>query len=169
MQKDFDTWNTYKKHLEMRDLLYCKSREIWWCSLGINVGAETCGKNELFERPVLVLMVYNQQSILIAPLTSKPKDGKFYQKINYEGICGWVILSHARTISPKRLQRKLAVLDKYQFEDVAKRLLEIMQISGYESAPVSTGASEPEGMMGTVYQSDLLSQADVLALQTLFI
>lgn len=55
--KDFDTWSKEKKTLEQEghDSLVFHEREIWWCSIGINVGDEQDGKNERFERPVLVL------------------------------------------------------------------------------------------------------------------
>jgi mRNA interferase MazF len=169
MFKDFDNWNIYKKQLETRNLLYCNTREIWWCSLGINVGAETCGKNDLFERPVLVLRVYNKRSILIAPLTSKPRNDQFHVKVSYENREGWVILSHARTISPKRFQRKFARIDEKQYEIVMKGLLDVMRISGYESAPVLTGASEPEGLMIGLYQNEPYCQADLDMLHTILI
>lgn len=167
MEKDFDSWNECKKQLETKNLLYCNTREIWWCSIGINIGAETCGKNELFERPVLVLLVYNQQSILVAPLTSKLKTDRYHQRISYEDSEGWVILSHARTISPKRLQRKLTRIDEQQYDAVMDALLRVMKLSNYESAPVLSGASEPEGLMFQSYSMESLCQADLDALPTL--
>jgi hypothetical protein len=41
IQKDFDAWNTNKKiiHTKHTNKLYHK-QEIWWCSLGVNVGFE---------------------------------------------------------------------------------------------------------------------------------
>ena len=147
--------------LEIKKPTFCNKREIWWCSLGVNIGAETCGKNELFERPVLVLRVYNLQSILVAPLTSRPKDDSFHKKIRYENTDGWVILSHARTISPKRLQRKLTRLDEDQYMLVMRSLGNIMNTFDYESAPVLTGASEPEGLMWSFYQKEPYCQADL--------
>lgn len=117
MEKDFDQWNVLKKRLEGRRDVFCNTREVWWCSIGANVGAEASGKNGLFERPVLVLKVYNTQSILIVPLTSKPKNDRFHTEVVYtdeEGLMhtSWAILSHTRTISPRRLQRKLYRIDK---------------------------------------------------------
>jgi hypothetical protein len=41
MEKDFDQWNSLKKQLnENERIFYAHPREIWWCSLGINIGAE---------------------------------------------------------------------------------------------------------------------------------
>lgn len=45
MEKDFDAWNEYKKELEIKNqtILY-KEGEIWWTSIGVNIGNESCGK-----------------------------------------------------------------------------------------------------------------------------
>lgn len=118
MKKDFNKWNERKKALERRPDIFCNTRELWWCSIGANVGAEASGKNDLFERPVIILKVYNVQSILVAPLTSQPKNDKYHTKIRYEDKDGWVVLSHARTISPRRLQRKMCRIGKKQFHQV---------------------------------------------------
>ncbi|MEM6429496.1 MAG: hypothetical protein AAF708_09680 [Deinococcota bacterium] len=40
--RNFDTWNDYKKQLDTRkDAPRFNEREIWWCSLGANVGFDT--------------------------------------------------------------------------------------------------------------------------------
>ena len=41
MDKDFDSWNKEKKEINSHDeLVLFHEREIWWCSIGINVGDE---------------------------------------------------------------------------------------------------------------------------------
>lgn len=57
MPKDFDKWSRNKKLLEEHAYaqLSFHEREIWWCSLGLNLGDEQDGKHQDFERPVLVL------------------------------------------------------------------------------------------------------------------
>ncbi len=53
MQKEFDTWNIHKKEIEENIPTYfVNKREIWWCSLGVNVGGEQDGVGEFFERPM---------------------------------------------------------------------------------------------------------------------
>jgi hypothetical protein len=49
---------------------YFKERGIWWTSLGVNIGHEQNGKNEKFERPVLVLKRFNEYLLWVLPLTS---------------------------------------------------------------------------------------------------
>ena len=64
MEKDFNLWNSEKQNIDRKFLkdFYFSEREIWWCSVGINVGVEVNGKNSKFERPVLVLKKFNGQN-----------------------------------------------------------------------------------------------------------
>jgi len=116
MQKDFDEWNKLKKELENnKRKIFANHREVWWCSFGLNVGTELCGKNEFFERPVLVLKVFNKDTIKVVPLTSREKHGKYYFEIQFNDIKSYASLSQVKTISTKRLSRKMGRLDKNQF------------------------------------------------------
>jgi mRNA interferase MazF len=57
-EKNFEGWSKFKQKLDAHETprsLYFHEREIWWCSLGINVGSEFDGKNELFERPAVIV------------------------------------------------------------------------------------------------------------------
>lgn len=111
--KDFDQWNEIKKGTEEKELdkeVYFNPREIWWCSLGINLGVETDGKNDKFERPVLIFRVFNKHMAWVLPITGSQKDGRFYFKIRYGNEDRFVMLSQIRTISTKRLLRKVDVV-----------------------------------------------------------
>jgi|SRR3989344_7715162 len=115
--KDFDNWNTLKKNLHKRpENVFAYPREIWWCALGMNVGAEIDGKNENFERPVIVFKVYNKETLLVLPITSKEKNDKFHHKITTEQKTVWVKLTQSRVISNKRLLRKVDILSEEEFK-----------------------------------------------------
>jgi mRNA interferase MazF len=117
MQKDFDSWSKLKKEInEFVIDRFAHPREIWWCSLGVNIGAEIDGKNENFERPVIVLKVYNTETLLVLPITTKEKDDAFHHKIQTEQKIVWVKLTQPRVISSKRLLRKVDVLGENEFE-----------------------------------------------------
>jgi mRNA-degrading endonuclease toxin of MazEF toxin-antitoxin module len=108
--KEFDLWNEKKKEIERSDVQrLCREREIWWCTLGVNIGSEQDGKNELFERPVLILKRYNTDLVLILPITSTEKDNIYYTKIK-SVMASSVILSQVRAIDSKRLLRKVGML-----------------------------------------------------------
>ncbi|MDO8659868.1 MAG: type II toxin-antitoxin system PemK/MazF family toxin [Candidatus Parcubacteria bacterium] len=131
MQKDFDKWNNLKKTFEKEEReLFAHPREIWWCSLGINLGAEIDGKNDSFERPVLVMNVYSRETMFVLPITSKERNDKFHHKIfvkikniktgEYEEKSVWVKLTQARVISNKRLLRKVDLISIDDFNRIMK-------------------------------------------------
>ena len=49
LDKAYDLWNRNKKSLskQSRKILF-KEGDIWWCSLGINLGTESFGKGKTF-------------------------------------------------------------------------------------------------------------------------
>ena len=121
MQKDFDGWNSLKKVIDKDQVeVFAHAREIWWCSVGINIGAEINGKNENFERTVIVMKVYNKETLLVLPITTKSKDDIFHHKITTEQKVVWVKLTQLRVISSKRLNRKVDILGEVEFEVLKK-------------------------------------------------
>ncbi len=127
MQKDFDKWNEIKKNtnsLEKPKKFYFHEREIWWCSLGVNIGYEQDGKNENFERPVLILKKFNRDIAVIVPLTSVIKNNLYHHKLKTSG--SFVILSQIRLISAKRLLRKIENISENEFKDIAFKIKEFL-------------------------------------------
>lgn len=104
-----------------RDIFF-HEREIWWCAVGANIGAETDGKNRYFERPVLIIRKFNQDMFWGLPLTSKEKTGLFYEKIIYETGCSWAMLTQIRTWSSKRLFRKVGMVEEVNFKKIQATL-----------------------------------------------
>lgn len=119
MFKDFDGWNKTKKRVDAkRSAAYAHPREVWWCSLGVNIGAETDGKNLNYERPVLVMRVYNTETLLVLPITSKQKNDAFHKRIDVRVGPVWVKLTQVRVISSRRLLRKVDTISEEAFADV---------------------------------------------------
>lgn len=112
----------FKIHSSDEIRFYFKERDIWWASLGINVGLEQDGKNERFERPVLVLKKFNKNMLWILPMTSKNKKGKYFHSIEYKNKKYAVILSQLRLISSKRLTRKIRRLSKSEFDEIRAKI-----------------------------------------------
>lgn len=128
--KNFDIWNREKKHIDALpyERFHFHEREIWWASLGLNVGDEQDGKNDLFERPVLILKKFNDKVVLILPLTSQSKEGKFYQSIKYGEKTSTVILSQIRLLSVKRFRRFVRKISYSQFKAVQNKLQNLLFI-----------------------------------------
>jgi mRNA interferase MazF len=117
--KDYDTWNNKKKIIEGRtEVPEFSERDIWWCTLGLNVGYEEDGKNEDFERPVCILRKFNKGIFIGLPLTSTRKDSPYYFPHKLHDTEGAILLSQARLLSVKRLQRKLGHIGKGRFTEL---------------------------------------------------
>jgi mRNA-degrading endonuclease toxin of MazEF toxin-antitoxin module len=103
--------------------IYFREREIWWASIGANIGSEQNGKNELFERPVLILKVlYGGSLLLIAPIRSGGKASDYYFRTRNGGRIQSVIFAQIRVISAKRLVRKLRVMPFEEFTRAKEHL-----------------------------------------------
>lgn len=61
---DFKDWFKLKVLLWTRksDKLFFKQGDIWWCSIGMNLGEEIFGKGKKFTRPVLVFKKFTSNS-----------------------------------------------------------------------------------------------------------
>lgn len=127
MEKDFDNWNELKKKIDIKKDVkekeaYIKNRQIWWCSIGLNVGSEQNGHGEVFERPVLVLRKYTAETFLGVPLTSKQKDGNYYFKLEpYSGVSSCVILSQAKVIDRKRVRRMIYEINHQEYQKIIEQ------------------------------------------------
>lgn len=127
--KDFDFWNENKKEIERALPLELKfrEREVWYCSIGLNVGDEQDGKNDLFERPVLVIKKFNAGLAWVLPIASKRVDSEYYHHVpsNMGGFT--VVLSQLRIISVKRFNRRIFKIHEKPFAAVIQRLVRIIQ------------------------------------------
>jgi mRNA interferase MazF len=151
MQKDFEGWGKLKIILNDREtrneynrvVFGCYSREIWVCSIGINIGSELDGKNITYSRPVLVLKVFNPEMFWGIPLTTKGHDGDFYYKFNLGGIDNVAVLSQISLFSTKRLDRKVAVLPKKMFVELCKKFIKLVE----NEIPLAGEISEAEALV----------------------
>jgi mRNA interferase MazF len=123
--KNFEKWIKVKKQIENSDRkVFCNIRGIWWCSIEENIGTEFCGKNNLYERPILVLKIYNVDTVKILPLTSKFKEGKYFIPVTYGEITSYGSLSQVKTISTKRLSRKVGRIERVNFALVLQKYID---------------------------------------------
>jgi mRNA-degrading endonuclease toxin of MazEF toxin-antitoxin module len=127
-QKNFDNWNKKKKRLHSRaDAPFFHTREIWWCSLGVNIGFEQDGSGEEYYRPVLVLKGMSKQTCFVIPLTASSKPHPLRPSIGIiEGKQARALLSQMRLIDSKRLIRKVGYLNKEVFGRIRKAVKDIL-------------------------------------------
>jgi mRNA-degrading endonuclease toxin of MazEF toxin-antitoxin module len=122
MEKEFDRWNELKKITQRKETpLFYHEREIWWCTLGINVGSEQNGSSKEFRRPVLILKGFGRATCLVIPLTTSKQEHSLRPSIGkVGGEEAHALLSQMRIIDTKRLVRKIGVLEKSIFEQIRK-------------------------------------------------
>lgn len=122
-EDSFDEWNVQKKEIDRgKHRPFYKEREIWWCSLGQNIGFEQDGKNGTFTRPVLVYKNFNNKVFWGIPLTKKNKDSKYYFNIEKNKLSNSLILSQMRLLDSSRLLRKLFVVNDELFKEVKEKV-----------------------------------------------
>lgn len=130
MEKNFDQWNTEKQKLETKTQKYLfKNGDVWWMSIGINIGSESCGKGKTSRRPVLVLRKLSSNSFIGLPLTTKEKQGSWFCDITIDSQVQHVLLYQIRMFHTSRFQRRLTTLDDGDFNRVKEKLEALLELS----------------------------------------
>ena len=110
-EKRFNEWNIVKSNIHyagvFRDI---KEGDVWWCSMGENVGVEINGKQEFFLRPILVLRKLSKFGFMGIPLTSQSHEGSWYVSFVFKEKNQYAVLAQARVLSVYRLRRKMGTV-----------------------------------------------------------
>lgn len=130
LNEKYDNWNSKKKEIANRksDIVFSEG-DIWWCSVGINIGTEVFGKGENFRRPILVLRKLSHDACIGIPITSKEKIGTWFQEIKFNNQINWAMLYQIRMIHINRFQRRLAVIDYNSLLAVKEKLQQLLEPS----------------------------------------
>ena len=126
MPKDFDRWINVKKDLDNKNKLpSIKEGEIWWCSVGENVGVEIGGKSKVFTRPVLIYKKLSRFGFMGVPLTSKNHTENWYVKFVFKNRISLAALSQARVFSVARLHKRMGTISGQDFKLIERKFNEI--------------------------------------------
>lgn len=95
LAKRFLEWIKLKEklHLATFKLPLVAEVEVWWASIGENIGREISGKSELFSRPVLVFKKLSRETFLALPITTQARQDSWYIRVTYGQYDVNVILS----------------------------------------------------------------------------
>jgi mRNA-degrading endonuclease toxin of MazEF toxin-antitoxin module len=128
MKKDFDKWNINKKQIHSNnENKFYGQREIWWCSLGTNIGFEQDGTGVCGERPVLILKGFSKHVCIVVPLTSSNKKNPYHFYLGkVSGRDAWLITSQIRLIDTKRLINKIGSIENIIFEEIRKTIKDLI-------------------------------------------
>jgi mRNA interferase MazF len=127
--KNFKDWFTEKNDLhENKVRAFFHEREVWFASVGVNIGFEQDGKHEKFLRPIIVVKKFNNEVCWGIPTTKKNKKGAHYFSFEYkEGEFTTAILSQLRLIDTKRLDYKIGSMKGSDFKEMKKRLITFLK------------------------------------------
>lgn len=143
MKRDYLGWYKLKATIEQqRNAPDFSQRDVWWCSLGANIGFEEDGKNDNFERPVLIIRKFNKELFIGLPLTSTKKDSAFYHPVSVAHKKSAVILSQQRALSAKRLLRKIGRVGEADFSTILIKVAELLKNA---NPATSAGFSDANG------------------------
>lgn len=94
---------------------YVSERDIWWVSLGQNVGSEINGKSDKFSRLALIYKKLAHGFYFVIPTTTQKREGTWYVHFEYEEKDMYACLHQARAIDHRRLFSKLGQIDDDDF------------------------------------------------------
>lgn len=128
--KDFDDWNKKKIKIDgNQDFNHPKEKEIWWCSIGMNVGSEVFGKGHDYTRPVLVINAEGSESFIGIPLTSNIKNKKYSCIIKTDDrVLHTALLYQIRSFDKRRLTERKYILSNEEYakiEEYFKKLYKL--------------------------------------------
>lgn len=118
--KEFLKWIGLKEkiHFHKGKPPHVNEGDLWWISIGENVGTEINGKSNLFSRPVIIFKKLSREMYFVVPTTSKHREGSWYVTISHKNVVSVACLHQARSIDFRRLSSKIGSLDEKCFLDV---------------------------------------------------
>ena len=124
----FLAWIGVKQKLAGRDHVPPLLREgdLWWCSVGENVGIEVNGKSGDFTRPVIIVKKFGRLGFLGVPTSTKQRTGTWYVSFSHQRIEEIALLSQVRVFSYKRLHSKMGELDSADLRNVKEALARLL-------------------------------------------
>ena len=127
MKKNFDKWHSEKRAIHNdKKRPFFHEREIWFSSLGENIGFEQDGAGNDFLRPVIIIKKFNNDIFWCVPLTTKDKTEKHYFRFVSDNLTSTAIISQMRVLDAKRLQYKRGYLDKKDFGEIKKKIRQFL-------------------------------------------
>jgi len=127
MIKRFLEWISLKEkiHMYTHQPPFVSVGDIWWASVGDNIGQEINGKGKDFTRPVYVYKKLSHNFYLVIPMTSKIKIGSWYVGICQGGKDVTVCLHQIRVIDHRRLTVKVGKVGEIDQLAIRKRFFDL--------------------------------------------
>lgn len=118
--KRFFEWIGLKKklHYEPQDIPLVREGELWWASLGENIGFEMNGKSKDFTRPVFIYKKLTDTFYFVIPTSTQLRHGSWYVSFKLKQVMETACLQQARTIDYRRLHSKLGEVSDLELQKI---------------------------------------------------
>lgn len=160
MLKNFDKWNEYKKAIDKNGrLVNFHEREVWWCSVGINIGSEQDSYSAEFRRPVIIVKKFTSTIFWAIPLTTRIKveDNRITFKFN--GVRSDALVLQMRALDCRRLVSKMGNLSQTEFNMILVSIIQSICTVKSMKTP-SEGVSEAEANVVKIITSPRIYSID---------
>ena len=130
-KRDYLGWHNIKETINDTDHeLFFREREVWWCSLGANIGSEQDGTGAKFLRPIIVFKKFNTHVFWGIPTTTKPKESGLQIPVNTQSNQkqSYAIISQLKLLDRKRLVDKIGHISKKDYSDIQKAIIKIVSL-----------------------------------------
>lgn len=107
---------------------YFKERDVFWASIGINIGYEQDGKGEIFSRPVLIVKKYGKNIFFGILLSTQIKEGSFFFSFDLNLQKSNALLVQGRTYDSKRLENKIGKISQEDFIKLKIKFRELLNL-----------------------------------------
>ncbi|MDR2524259.1 MAG: type II toxin-antitoxin system PemK/MazF family toxin [Candidatus Nomurabacteria bacterium] len=105
--KDYEKWTPVKSEIHNNaSRPKYNEGDVFWMSVGENVGFEQDGKGSLYARPVLVVKGFSKELFWGIPLTSAAKSGRYYFSFTLNDRKSTAVLSQIRALDAARMSGK---------------------------------------------------------------
>jgi len=127
----YDEWNGLKKRLNnKKEIITFYQGNIYFMSIGKNIGNESYGKNDMFLRPVLVYRKLSKTTFVGIPLTSSKKEGSYYFSFNYkQNKTSTAMLNQMRVFDIRRSEYLSGKINKNTYKNLEIQVKEFMNIT----------------------------------------
>jgi len=150
MLKDFDRWNASKKKIDREERpVDFHEREIWWCSVGVNVGSEQHSQSVDFSRPIVIVKRFTARIFWGVPLTTKIRTGEYRIRFGLNGIDNDMLVWHMRSFDRKRLVNKIGVLPRSEFQKLIAMTVNILAAIIMKTPMQGVSEAEASGLTET--------------------
>ncbi len=129
MEKDFWKWHAEKSNLNKDKIRpFFHEAEVWFASIGSNIGFEEDGKGNNFLRPIIIIKKFNNEVCWGIPTTKKFRNSKYYFHFEFsQNKYTNAILSQLRLVDSKRLSYKIGSVRNSDFRKMKNRLISYLK------------------------------------------